>query len=411
MKVLAVSEHYFPRVGGTVNYVHETLCALTALGVDAELLVPGPESKGWLPAGTASPPYRVRWLDAGYPAKGDPTREQRYRFCYAVDAEVRGRLDDAERPDVMHVLFGLFVMEVLDTELLRRAGLASVATVHNVPPMECRQTAHTATLFTRLKEVLRLQLVSAKNRARLRSHAYDSYIVPSNQVAGLLRPIVGESIDVIGHGPTSDLQGLMSPPTNRIPRGKVNLLTAAGYAPHKRQHIIPETATCLANHGVDFRWDVVGPSGRVPGYFDAIENDIRLRGLQDKVTLRHAVPLIDLAELYDRANIYVQPSIEEGFCLTALDAAVAGIPVIGCAAGALPDITVASGGTLVPSEPEPLAKAIAAFISGRAWRDPSASLAELNGRFSWSAAAACLVENYARVSVSGSSLENVKENA
>ena len=142
MKLLAISEHYYPRVGGTVNYVHETLCALTALGVEAELLVPGPAPEGWLPQGMAEPPYTVTWIDAGYPAKGDPSREQRYSFCRQVNDLAAARVAGPDRPDVLHVLFGLFVMEVLETEKLRAAGLPCLSTVHNVPPMECRQTAH-----------------------------------------------------------------------------------------------------------------------------------------------------------------------------------------------------------------------------------------------------------------------------
>lgn len=112
MKLLAISEHYFPRVGGTVNYVHETLCALAASGVEAELLVPGPAVENWLPAGMSTPPYKIHWVDAGYPAKGDPGREQRYRFCEQVNELAAERLSNPNRPDVLHVLFGLFVMEV-----------------------------------------------------------------------------------------------------------------------------------------------------------------------------------------------------------------------------------------------------------------------------------------------------------
>lgn len=48
MKVVVVSEHYYPRVGGTVNYVSETLSALVSEGVDVELWVPGPAPTHWL---------------------------------------------------------------------------------------------------------------------------------------------------------------------------------------------------------------------------------------------------------------------------------------------------------------------------------------------------------------------------
>lgn len=399
MKLLAISEHYFPRVGGTVNYVHETLCALSALGVEAELLVPGPAPNGWLPQGMAEPPYTVTWIDAGYPAKGDPGREQRYDFCRKINDLALERAEQADGPDVLHTLFGLFTMEVLDTARLRAAGVPCLSTVHNVPPMECRQTAHNAPLPARLKEELRLKAVGLKNRTRLRSHRYDLHVVPSEQVKGFLEPVVRDPVTAIGHGLTSDLQALMTPPATRRPNGPVRLLTVGGYAPHKRQHILPDTATRLREAGVDFVWEIAGPAGRVRSYFDNIRAEIATRGLQDRVIAQDSVPFRDLGALYDRANIYVQPSIEEGFCLTALDAAAVGLPVIGCRAGALPEIVAASGGDLVPSAPEPLAVAIAGFVKSDRWQDPAAQAQHVKSLFSWTRAAAELKSHYDRLTV------------
>ncbi|MGP6088751.1 glycosyltransferase family 4 protein [Antarctobacter jejuensis] len=398
MKLLAISEHYYPRVGGTVNYVHETLCALTALGVEAELLVPGPAPDGWLPKGMTEPPYRITWINAGYPAKGDPTREQRYSFCRQVNELAAQRAEGPGRPDVLHVLFGLFVMETLETEKLQQFGIPSVASVMNVPPMECRQIAQNAPLQAQMKEALRLKIVTVKNNYRLRRHRYARYFAISPPVGGLLAPIVGaERVKVIGLGPTSELHAQMSPPATRRPEGPVRLLTVGGYAPHKRQHIIPETATRLRDAGVDFIWEVVGPSGRVRGYFDDIKAETKARGLQDRVVLHDSVPFRDLGSLYDRANIYVQPSTEEGFCLTALDAAAVGMPVIGCRAGALPDIIAASGGELVPSAPKPLADAIVDFVQGDRWQDPAAQAEHVKALFSWRRAAVELKAQYDRL--------------
>lgn len=398
MKLLAISEHYYPRVGGTVNYVHETLCALTALGVEAELLVPGPAPQGWLPTGMAEPPYTVTWIDAGYPAKGDPSREQRYSFCQQVNDLADARAAGPDRPDVLHVLFGIFVMEVLETEKLRAAGLPVLASVMNVPPMECRQIAHDAPLPAQLKEALRLKLVTVKNKYRLKRHSYDRYFVISPPVGALLAPIVGaDRVEVIGLGPTSELHARMTPPATRRPEGPIRLLTVGGYAPHKRQHILPETAARLRDAGVDFVWEIAGPSGRVRGYFDDICADIAARGLQDRVIAHASVPFRDLGTLYDRAHIYVQPSIEEGFCLTALDAAAVGLPVVGCRAGALPEIIAASGGALVQSAPKPLAEAITDFVQGNRWQDPVAQAAHVKGQFSWTRAAAELKSHYDRL--------------
>lgn len=164
--------------------------------------------------------------------------------------------------------------------------------------------------------------------------------------------------------------------------------------PHKRQHIIPKTAAALQGAGLDFQWDVVGPPGRVPGYFDGISRDIETRGLAGRVLLHGAVPVERLAGLYDNAHLYVQPSIEEGFCLTALDAAAAGLPVIGCRAGALPEITAASGGRLIESTPGAIAEAIIEIARSRAWPDVAETARVVRAQFSWDRAAGLLQNHY-----------------
>jgi len=398
MKLLAISEHYYPRMGGTVSYLHETLSALVRQGVDVELWVPGPPPADWLPAGMPPPQYEVIWIDASYPAQGDPTREQRYSFCAAVNDRAQERAGSANAPDILHVLFGVFVMEVLDTEELRRAGLPTVATVHNVPPQECRLVAPDALLAKRLKEEARLQLVGWKNRKRLRAHRWDEVIVPSDQVRGLLAQTMrGQTISVIGHGPTSELMEQMTPPLTRRPEpgAPVRLLTAGGYAPHKRQHVIPEAAARLREAGVAFEWDVVGPAGRVAGYRDSVVQAVEAARLSDRVRIRAGVPIGQLAALYDAAHLYVQPSIEEGFCITALDAAAAGLPVIASPAGALSRIAEASFGASVGSEPNLLAQAIADFVAQDRWGDAPAQAHSVRAHFSWEAAAEALRARYA----------------
>lgn len=399
MKLLAISEHYLPRVGGTVSYVHETLSALTRLGVEVELLVPGPEPDGWRPD-NAAPPYRVNWIDVGYPSRGDASRTQRYDFCRKANALAVERATSPDRPDLLHLVFGLFAMEMLDTARLRQAGLPTIATVHNVPPQECRVLLPNAPLASRIREELRLALVGWKNRTRLRSHRYDAVVVPSVQVSEFLAPILkGQPVEIVGHGPTDDLLARMALPASRrpLPGAPLRLLTAGGYAPHKRQHLIPEVAARLRALGLTFEWDVVGPSGRVPGYLDSIALRVVELGLEDQLRLSCAVGRDVLAGLYDDANLYIQPSTEEGFCITALDAAASGLPVIASPAGALARIVQASGGRLVASEPAQLAGVIADFVRAGAWGDVATQAESVRKQFAWDSAARQLQALYSTV--------------
>jgi glycosyltransferase involved in cell wall biosynthesis len=205
-------------------------------------------------------------------------------------------------------------------------------------------------------------------------------------------------IEVIGHGVSGNLPALSLVPSTRrpAPGEAVSLLTAGGWAPHKRQHLVPQVGRLLADSGLAFTWTVAGPAGRVPGYREAVEADVQAASLSRSIRTLGAVSDNELARLYDRAHLYVQPSTEEGFCLTALDAAAAGLPVIGSPAGALPEICASSGGILVPSEPEAISRAILRFVHGDLWPpDPLGRAAQVRSDYSWAAAADRLADLYA----------------
>ncbi|SFB77837.1 glycosyltransferase family 4 protein [Tropicimonas isoalkanivorans] len=393
MKILCLSEHYWPRVGGTTNHVHEMCTALAESGADIELLVPGPN----VPAQDTAPsdrPYRVTWIDAGYPASGEPTRAERYAFCERANAEVKRRVTSGteNRPDAVYVLFGLFLMEVLETQAVRAAGVRTMATVHNVPPMECGRTWPGAPLRKRLAETARLRLVARKNHARLRQHEYDVYVTPSEQVARTLQAVLPQAdIRVVWHGVNDALLAAMSPPESRAPANgeAIRIFTAGGWVPHKRQIIIPDTLALLQKAGHLVVWEIAGPASRVNAYRQAVIERARCLGVDANLRMHEALDLAEFAQCYNRANLYVQPSTEEGFCLTALDAAAAGLPVIGSPAGVLPDICAISGGRLVDSRPEALADAIVSFVTGDGWPASAVATAtDVRRTFTWPRAAA-----------------------
>lgn len=387
MSLLGLTEHFLPRIGGTSHYVQETCAALARLGTKVHLIAPGPKPEG---IDLDALPYRITWVDVGYPQQGDPPRDVRYRFCNAVN-DLAQELAAAGAIDAVHVMFGLFLMEELDITKLADKGVASIATVHNVPPMECRQSWPSAPILHRLRDMLRVKAVAAKNGIRLRRYQYDRYIVPSMQVAEKLGSILSSKcIEVIPHGVSEDLLAQMSSQALRRPMNGApwQFLTIGGWAPHKRQMIIPDVADALRRNDVDFRWRVLGPTGRVSGYKSAVDTRLVDLGLTDLVCTSGPVPFSELPALYDTAHLYVQPSIEEGFCLTALDAAAAGLPVVGGSAGALPDICKLSRGKVVASEPMALADAITQLIEPSSkMHNRKTSAMKIRKKYTWEASA------------------------
>ena len=350
------------------------------------LLVPGEGSSSEKREGY---PYQVTALGVRWSSSGDPDRETRYRFCEEVSNHVDGACDRGE-VELVHVLFGLFVNETLDTAKLREKGVPCVTTIHNVPPQECARSWPGDRLLSGWKDRLRLKGVAVKNRGRLQRHEYEAWVVPSEISGRLLSELCrGARIEVIGHGFSGRLLKKIDLPESRAPGlgEQVRLLTVGGWVPHKRQHIIPDIAEELLKSGIDFVWDLVGTPGRVPRYQNAIIGEIERLGLSQRVRARGAVSFEDLVNSYEKAHLYVQPSTEEGFCMTALDAAAAGLPVIGSPAGALPFICRLSGGALVPSDPDDLAKAIEHFCVSRLWSSNARAMgSRIQKAFNWEAA-------------------------
>jgi len=92
----------------------------------------------------------------------------------------------------------------------------------------------------------------------------------------------------------------------------------------------------------------------------------------------------DKRALYDGARLLVQPSFEEGFGLTVLEAMTAGVPVVAAGRGALPEVVGDAGILVDPDNPADIAQAIAAMVddSGRADTSTARGIARAR-QFSW----------------------------
>lgn len=81
--------------------------------------------------------------------------------------------------------------------------------------------------------------------------------------------------------------------------------------------------------------------------------DVRARaaalGLADAVTLTGLISDAELEGFYRRASLLVSASVHEGFCVPIIEAMSRDVPVVGVAAGALPE-TIGDAGLIVPPD-------------------------------------------------------------
>jgi glycosyltransferase involved in cell wall biosynthesis len=117
--------------------------------------------------------------------------------------------------------------------------------------------------------------------------------------------------------------------------------------------------------------------------------------LRDRIILTGYIPDEDLAPLYTGAQVFVYPSMYEGFGLPPLEAMQCGTPVITSSASSLPEV-VGDGGVLVaPNDVDGLAGAMIDLARDAALREcvQQRALARAR-RFSWACSTAATLRAY-----------------
>lgn len=394
MDLFFCSEHYEPRVGGVTTYINQTCTALVKLGHNVTLCVPGEFELGCFKWIYKEEGFSVIQLGTGINSlKGKIPSKVRIRF--ARDLETYLKLDDRYKSyDVVHCFFGFYFMRHFNASFLRDAKIPIGITIHNVPPEECGLSWKDDHLWRYLRDLLRKELVRFINYQRIRSNRFDIYVVPSQIVKRKLAQLVSnDRIYVIGHGLSSQKKLFVDKSSD-----KIKILTVGGIVPHKNQHLIPRISYKLKKIAKgSFMWDIVGPV-RNKNFHKYITDEIKRWGVEDVVRIRENVPFDSLQEYYLNADLYVQPSSEEGFCLTALDAARFGIPIIGTNAGAIPEIIRDSQGTLVNLSTNSISLALSDWMVAIDDRDKQESrdiIEYINDKYSWKTSAQALVNSYA----------------
>jgi glycosyltransferase involved in cell wall biosynthesis len=117
-----------------------------------------------------------------------------------------------------------------------------------------------------------------------------------------------------------------------------------------------------------------------------IENHVRFEGF---------VPENDLPEYYRSSDVFVFPSLLEGFGMVLLEAMASGLPVISTRTSAIPEVVGDAGILVEPRNIEDLEAKITDFITNSKMEKFSKlSTERVQNNFTWERTAILLVENY-----------------
>ena len=123
------------------------------------------------------------------------------------------------------------------------------------------------------------------------------------------------------------------PPTLEEQGGTINLLCVAHLSPRKAQHHLVEALSDLRR----FPWHctLAGSLERDEDYARQVTGIVQNLGFEQRITLAGELDDEGLAKAYAQANVFVLPSVYEGYGMVIDEALAAGLPVITTDGGAL----------------------------------------------------------------------------
>lgn len=143
------------------------------------------------------------------------------------------------------------------------------------------------------------------------------------------------------------------------------ILSVGTIEPRKNLNTLLEAYRALRHRGAQFKLVIVGKRGWLyRGFF----RRLRELSLEDEIILPGFVPDEDLPALYSAADLFVFPSLYEGFGLPPLEAMACGTPVVTSDVSSLPEIVGDAAITIDPHNAQELAEAILHVLEDPALR-------------------------------------------
>jgi glycosyltransferase involved in cell wall biosynthesis len=257
-------------------------------------------------------------------------------------AETERRLRST--PEAAVLLIDGLAYGAMPVDLIRRLDRRIVALVHHPLGLEPglgpeREEALLASEIAALGEA-RWVITTSMATARLLAEEFD---VPSSRIT------VAEP----GTEPAPRAVGTATP---------VALLAVGAVSPRKGYNVLVDALSGLAH--LDWRLTIAGALDRAPEATAALRAAVAAAGFADRILLAGAVSDAELAQLYDRADIFVSPSLFEGYGMVLAEAMARGLPIVASTGGAAADTVPDSAGLKVePADVTALREALRVMIA------------------------------------------------
>ena len=173
------------------------------------------------------------------------------------------------------------------------------------------------------------------------------------------------------------------------------ILSVGTIEPRKNLTSLLEAYRVLRDRRGECKLVIVGQKGWL---YEGFFRRLRELGLKDEVIFPGFVPDEDLPALYSAADLFVFPSLYEGFGLPVLEAMACGAPVITSNTSSLPEVAGDAALLVDPTSIEALTHAMRNVLESKQLRDElSAKGYEQAAKFNWESAARETLAVYASV--------------
>jgi glycosyltransferase involved in cell wall biosynthesis len=287
-------------------------------------IVEGLRARGWA--------VHVRSLHTSFPAPTPAALDDAARALTDIDAGARVLID------------GLALGAMPEIAAAHRQRLRLIALVHHPLALETGLPASQAATLRRsetdaLRQVRRT-IVTSPATARL----LDGFGVAAADI-DVIEPGTDPAALATGSG-----------------QGPLQLLCVGTVTPRKG-HLLLIEALCGLKH-LDWELACAGSLERSPDTVAAVRRRAAELGLEQRLRLLGELPPAAMPALYAGADVFVLPSLFEGYGMAYAEAMARGLPVLGTQAGAIPETVPADAGLLVePGSVSALSKALQRLIA------------------------------------------------
>lgn len=173
------------------------------------------------------------------------------------------------------------------------------------------------------------------------------------------------------------------------------ILSVGTIEPRKNLTSLLEAYRALKNEGSDCKLVIVGKRGWLyKGFYTRLHE----LGLEQEVVFPGFVPDEDLPTFYSAADLFVFPSLYEGFGLPVLEAMACGVPVITSDTSSLPEVAGEAALLVDPTSVEALVAAMRRVLDDRALQaEMRARGLKRADRFTWHETARRTAEVYREI--------------